>query len=103
MRRSRPGDRGFPEFVAPLTPCNAPVRRCPVPREAAARRILLMRYGAHGDLLMASPLLRALRDALPETPLVRSLGGEVVILPLVPGRSTTRLLQRIEQVAQDDE
>ena len=35
-------------------------------------------------------------DALPETPLVRSLGGEVVILPLVPGRSTTRLLERIE-------
>jgi glycerol-3-phosphate cytidylyltransferase len=31
-------------------------------------------------------------DALPETPLVRELGGEVVILPLVPGRSTTRLI-----------
>ncbi len=35
-------------------------------------------------------------DALPETPLVRSLGGEVVILSLVPGRSTTRLIERIE-------
>ena len=35
-------------------------------------------------------------DALPEAPLVRSLGGEVVILPLVPGRSTTRLIQKIE-------
>jgi len=35
-------------------------------------------------------------DALPETPLVRSLGGEVVILPLVPGRSTTQLIQKIE-------
>lgn len=34
-------------------------------------------------------------DALPETPLVRSLGGEVVILPLVPGRSTTGLVDRI--------
>jgi rfaE bifunctional protein nucleotidyltransferase chain/domain len=31
-------------------------------------------------------------DALPETPLVRSLGGEVVILPLVPDRSTTRII-----------
>ncbi len=31
-------------------------------------------------------------DALPETPLVLSLGGEVVILPLVDGRSTTRLI-----------
>jgi rfaE bifunctional protein nucleotidyltransferase chain/domain len=36
-------------------------------------------------------------DALPETPLVRSLGGEVVILPMTPGRSTTGLLRRIEQ------
>jgi rfaE bifunctional protein nucleotidyltransferase chain/domain len=35
-------------------------------------------------------------DALPEAALVRSLGGEVVILPLVPGRSTTRLIRRIE-------
>src|SRR5919205_594306 len=34
-------------------------------------------------------------DALPEAPLVRSLGGEVVILPLVPGRSTTRLIRKI--------
>ncbi len=34
-------------------------------------------------------------DALPEAPLVRALGGEVVILPLVPGRSTTRLLERL--------
>jgi len=36
-------------------------------------------------------------DALPETPLVRALGGEVVILPLVPGRSTTRLVRRLEK------
>ena len=35
-------------------------------------------------------------DALPEAALVRSLGGEVILLPLVPGRSTTRLIQRIE-------
>ncbi len=34
-------------------------------------------------------------DALPETPLVRSLGGEVVILQLVPDRSTTRLIERM--------
>jgi rfaE bifunctional protein nucleotidyltransferase chain/domain len=34
-------------------------------------------------------------DVLPETPLVRSLGGEVVILSLVPGRSTTRVVERL--------
>lgn len=32
-------------------------------------------------------------DVLPETPLVRALGGDVVILPLVAGRSTTRLVK----------
>ncbi len=39
-------------------------------------------------------------DALPETPLVRALGGEVVILPLVPGRSTTRLVEQLASGAQ---
>jgi rfaE bifunctional protein nucleotidyltransferase chain/domain len=34
-------------------------------------------------------------DALPETPLVRSLGGEVVILSLIPDRSTTRTIQKM--------
>ena len=32
---------------------------------------------------------------LPETPLVRSYGGEVVILPLLPGRSTTGILGKL--------
>ena len=36
-------------------------------------------------------------DALPETPLVRRLGGEVVILPIVEGRSTTRLVELLRQ------
>ncbi|EPG66545.1 D-glycero-beta-D-manno-heptose 1-phosphate adenylyltransferase [Leptospira wolffii] len=34
-------------------------------------------------------------EALPETPLVRSLGGEVKILPFVPGFSSTDLIRRI--------
>jgi len=36
-------------------------------------------------------------DELPETPLVRSYGGQVVILPKVAGRSTTELVQRIRR------
>ncbi len=36
-------------------------------------------------------------DVLPETPLVRSLGGEVVILQLVPNRSTTRTIEQMKQ------
>jgi len=42
-------------------------------------------------------------DALPETPLVRSLGGEVVILPLVEGRSTSRLIQRMAETSEGGE
>lgn len=34
-------------------------------------------------------------ESLPETPLVRSYGGQVVILPLLPGRSTTQILARL--------
>ncbi|MBC8143313.1 MAG: D-glycero-beta-D-manno-heptose 1-phosphate adenylyltransferase [Armatimonadetes bacterium] len=35
-------------------------------------------------------------DVLPETPVVRALGGEVVILPLVPDRSTSRIIALLE-------
>lgn len=35
-------------------------------------------------------------DALPETPLVRSLGGDVVILNLVEGRSTTETIRKMK-------
>jgi D-glycero-beta-D-manno-heptose 1-phosphate adenylyltransferase len=34
-------------------------------------------------------------DDLPETQLVRSYGGEVVILPFLAGRSTTQILKRL--------
>jgi D-beta-D-heptose 7-phosphate kinase / D-beta-D-heptose 1-phosphate adenosyltransferase len=34
-------------------------------------------------------------EQLPEAPLVRRLGGEVVILPFTPGRSTTALIHQI--------
>jgi rfaE bifunctional protein nucleotidyltransferase chain/domain len=34
-------------------------------------------------------------DALPETPLVRSFGGEVIILSLIPDRSTTRTIAKM--------
>lgn len=38
-------------------------------------------------------------DTIPETPLVRSLGGEVVVLPFVEGRSTTSIVERIAELA----
>jgi D-beta-D-heptose 7-phosphate kinase/D-beta-D-heptose 1-phosphate adenosyltransferase len=34
-------------------------------------------------------------EDLPETPLVQSWGGRVIILPFTPGRSTTRLLEAL--------
>jgi glycerol-3-phosphate cytidylyltransferase len=36
-------------------------------------------------------------ETLPETPVVRAYGGEVLILPLLPGRSTTAILGRLGQ------
>lgn len=33
-------------------------------------------------------------ETLPETPLVRSYGGEIVILPTLAGRSTTNILRK---------
>jgi heptosyltransferase-1 len=49
-----------------LTPCNLSVQRCPVSRQEASHRILIMRAGAFGDILMGTPLLAALRQAYPE-------------------------------------
>ncbi len=34
-------------------------------------------------------------EALPETPIVRGYGGEVIILPLVAGRSTTNVVKKL--------
>ena len=34
-------------------------------------------------------------ESMPETPLVRSYGGEVVILPFVPGKSTSEIARKL--------
>jgi glycerol-3-phosphate cytidylyltransferase len=36
-------------------------------------------------------------ETLPETPLMKSLGGEVVFIKLIPGKSTTQLLARMQE------
>ena len=33
-------------------------------------------------------------ETMPETPIVRGFGGEIVLLPFVPGRSSSRLIER---------
>ncbi|RZJ09819.1 MAG: D-glycero-beta-D-manno-heptose 1-phosphate adenylyltransferase [Rubrivivax sp.] len=38
-------------------------------------------------------------DKLPETPLVRSWGGRVVIVPYLPGHSSTRLITQMQEEA----
>jgi rfaE bifunctional protein nucleotidyltransferase chain/domain len=40
-------------------------------------------------------------ETLPETPVVRQYGGQVVVLPFLPGRSTTALIERILRAAAD--
>jgi len=61
----KPRRRLPPQFVPPLTPCNIVVNRCTAPRASATHRILIMRVGAFGDILMGTPLLAALRSAYP--------------------------------------
>jgi rfaE bifunctional protein nucleotidyltransferase chain/domain len=34
-------------------------------------------------------------DELPEAPIVQAYGGEVVIIPVLPGRSTTSILEKL--------
>jgi ADP-heptose:LPS heptosyltransferase len=53
------------KFVRPLSPCNIAVSRCSVPRDQASPRILILRIGAHGDILMGTPLVTAIREAHP--------------------------------------
>ena len=66
----------YSHFLAPLTPFNLPVRRCPVAREEASHRILIMRLAAYGDILMATPLLAGLRRAWPEAHITWIVGED---------------------------
>lgn len=66
----------YPQLIAPLTPCNLPVQRCSVSREQASKRILIMRLAAHGDILMGTTLLAALRRAWPEAHLTWIVGQD---------------------------
>ncbi len=36
-------------------------------------------------------------EMLPETPIVRAFGGQVVILPFLAGRSTSKLLEKLDE------
>ncbi len=53
-------------FSAPLLPINCSVQRCPTSRREAPQRILIVKFGALGDILMATPLLTALRSFCPD-------------------------------------
>ena len=64
-----------PCFLPPFDPCNLPVRRCPVAREEASHRIMILRLGAFGDILMGTPLLAALRHAYPNAHLTWIVGS----------------------------
>lgn len=56
----------FLESIVPLTPSNPPMQRCPMRRRDAPQRILIVKYGALGDILMTMPLLTTLRGAYPD-------------------------------------
>jgi rfaE bifunctional protein nucleotidyltransferase chain/domain len=52
-------------------------------------------YVKGGDYAMDDAEERAGKTPLPEAPLVRSLGGIVRTVPVVPGRSTTEIVRHI--------
>ncbi len=41
-------------------------------------------------------------DKLPETPIVRQHGGDVVMVPLIPGQSTTKIIDRIREAYREE-
>ena len=63
---STSGSATFPSFITPFLPANCVVQRCPTSRADAPQRILIAKFGAFGDILMATPLLTALRCAYPD-------------------------------------
>ena len=77
------------ELVASLRCVDAV---CVFPEDTPVELIRAVRPDLHvkgGDY--ASP------DVLPETAVVRACGGDVRILSLVPGRSTTRLVAKLKE------
>jgi ADP-heptose:LPS heptosyltransferase len=54
-----------PQFIPTEIPVNLTVQRCPVSREEASHRIIIFQLGLFGEVLMASPLISALRNAYP--------------------------------------
>lgn len=75
------------ELVAALEPVDYVVL---FPQDTPVEALAAIRPAVHvkgGDYAAAD---------LPETPVVEAGGGEVVIVPLVPGRSTTGILERAD-------
>ncbi|MFN3336289.1 MAG: adenylyltransferase/cytidyltransferase family protein [Thermomicrobium sp.] len=68
------------------------------PDDTAERVIQLLRphvYVKGGDYGVTPQEIASGKQPLPEAELVRALGGEVVLIPYVPDRSTTELVRRI--------
>ena len=68
--------------------------------ETAAELVALLRpavYAKGGDYAATTDEETAGRLPLPEAAVVRGYGGEVRILPLVPGRSTTALERKLRE------
>ncbi len=63
--------------------------------EAVVRLVRPHVYVKGGDYGLTTEDLERGKLPLPEAAVVRELGGDVVLLPLVPERSTTALVQRI--------
>lgn len=67
--------------------------------EEAVRRLRPDVYVKGGDYALDEAELAAGKQPLPEAAIVRAHGGQVVTVPLTPGRSTTEIVRRILAMA----
>jgi rfaE bifunctional protein nucleotidyltransferase chain/domain len=87
------------ELIAALASMDAAVVFAGRTAEAPIAALRPDIYVKGGDYAVDEAEERAGKTPLPEAPLVRSLGGIVRTVPLVPGRSTTGIVQNILRAA----
>lgn len=85
------------ELLAALACVDAAVVFAGLTAEAPIRLLRPDVYVKGGDYAVNETEERAGKTPLPEAPLVRSYGGAVRTVPLVPGRSTSEIVRRIRE------
>lgn len=88
------------ELLAALACVDAAVVFAGLTADAPIRLLRPAVYVKGGDYAVNEDEAQAGKTPLPEAPLVRSLGGAVRTVALVPGRSTSEIVRRIRESAE---